>query len=158
MLDDDLRFVVFGRSQGKGSKRALPIRGKPRAGQRSIVLVDSNRNAAPWAAQVSSAAAQAMREANGHRPAALLRAGVVVDFDFYFARPRSHFGIGRNANLVRLSAPTHMVTMPDLDKLARCALDALSGIVFKDDAQVCELNLSKRYGEPERLEVCVHEL
>ncbi len=48
--------------------------------------------------------------------------------------------------------------MPDVDKLARCALDALSGVVIKDDAQVVELYARKRYGEPERLEVAVHEL
>lgn len=158
MNGDALRFVVFGRPQGKGSKRALPVRGKPRVGERSIVLVDSNRNAAPWAARVSAAAAQAWREANPYANGHLIRTAVVVDFDFYFARPRSHFGVGRNANLVRASAPPNMMTMPDIDKLARCALDALTGIVIKDDAQVCELGLAKRYGEPERLEVSVHEL
>ena len=53
------------------------------------------------------------------------------------------------------SAPRHMAVMPDIDKLARCALDALTGIVFEDDAQVTELRLRKGFGEPERLEARV---
>lgn len=33
---------------------------------------------------------------------------------------------------------------PDLDKLVRSVLDALTGIVYKDDSQVSELTASKR--------------
>ena len=36
---------------------------------------------------------------------------------------------------------------PDLDKLVRAALDALTGIVFGDDGQVCELYAHKLYGD-----------
>lgn len=152
--DDGLRFVVFGRAQQKGSKRVLPIRGRP-ADERHIVLVDSNRNAAPWERMVRSAAADAMTSA---QRSSLIRSGVLVELVFCFARPRSHFGRGRNAERVRPSAPPEMVSMPDIDKLARCALDALSGVVLHDDALVCELYARKRYGEPERMEVIVHEL
>jgi len=34
---------------------------------------------------------------------------------------------------------------PDLDKLARAALDGLSGVAFVDDAQVVKLHVQKRY-------------
>ena len=51
-----------------------------------------------------------------------------------------------------------MTTMPDIDKLARCALDALTGIVFRDDAQIVDLHATKRYGEPERAELTIREL
>ena len=39
---------------------------------------------------------------------------------------------------------------PDADKLARACLDALSGIAYEDDAQVCKLTIEKVYtwGEP----------
>lgn len=38
---------------------------------------------------------------------------------------------------------------PDSDKLARSVLDALSGVVFRDDALVCDLQVRKRYaGRP----------
>lgn len=37
---------------------------------------------------------------------------------------------------------------PDLDKLVRGCLDALTGIVWADDARVVEIHATKDYGEP----------
>jgi Holliday junction resolvase RusA-like endonuclease len=154
--DNGLRFVVFGRPQGKGSKRVLPIRRT--AGTSRVVLVDSNKNAAPWAHRVSTSAAHAVSERARGQEVKLARGGVVVELAFYFARPKGHYGSGRNAKQLRAGAPQDMTTMPDVDKLARCAIDALTGVVIVDDSQVVDLYASKRYGEPERLEVAVHEL
>ena len=41
------------------------------------------------------------------------------------------------------------IKRPDIDKLARAALDALSGVIWRDDSQVVELVASKSYAEPE---------
>lgn len=38
-------------------------------------------------------------------------------------------------------------TRPDIDKLARAILDALSGIIYEDDKQVIWLSAEKRYSE-----------
>jgi Endodeoxyribonuclease RusA len=151
----EIRFVVFGRPQGKGSKRVLPIRGKDALGSGRVVLVDSNKNARPWANQVGDKARQAAIE-NGWGP--LRRGPVWVELRFYFKRPRGHYGTGRNAGTVKPSAPKHVATMPDLDKLARCTLDALTGVLIADDAQIVALGADKRYGEPERVEVHLREL
>ena len=40
-------------------------------------------------------------------------------------------------------------------KLTRAVEDALTGLVWRDDAQVVDEVLSKRYGAPERVEVRV---
>lgn len=37
---------------------------------------------------------------------------------------------------------------PDIDKLARAALDGLTGAAFDDDGQVCDLRVKKVYGTP----------
>lgn len=42
---------------------------------------------------------------------------------------------------------------PDLDNIIKAVLDALNGIVFDDDAAVCELVASKKYDNDERVEV-----
>jgi hypothetical protein len=50
---------------------------------------------------------------------------------------------------------TAHVKAPDLDKLARSVFDALTRVVFHDDAQVVDLVATKRYatvGEPPRVE------
>jgi Holliday junction resolvase RusA-like endonuclease len=147
-----VRFMVLGRPQGKGSKRVLPIRGRGLPAER-IVLVDSNKNARPWAARIAYEALRAYGNDRG-----LMRGPVQVRMAFYFARPKSHFGHGRNAKRLKVGAPTHMQTMPDIDKLVRCALDPLTGIIYKDDSQVCDMTVAKRYGEPERVEMVVVEL
>lgn len=152
-----LTFVVHGRPQSKGSKRVLPIRGTPKAGTHGVVLVDSNRNARPWANRVTASALEAIDASPGESPP-LIRGPVAVTFVFYFARPRTHFGVGANINRLRPSAPEHMAKMPDVDKLVRCSLDALVGVLIKDDAQVVALHAGKRYGEPERLEVRLRAL
>jgi Holliday junction resolvase RusA-like endonuclease len=144
-----IKFVVFGRCQAKGSKRVMAVRRS--TGQPGYNVVDSNRNAAPWAARIAAKAAETY-------DGPLLRGPVYVRLRFYFARPRSHFGTGRNARQLKPSAPLRMCVMPDVDKLARCALDPLTGIVFVDDAQVVALNAGKLFGEPERVEIGVREL
>lgn len=37
---------------------------------------------------------------------------------------------------------------PDIDNVAKAALDALNGIVYVDDAQVYDLQVKKIYGQP----------
>jgi Holliday junction resolvase RusA-like endonuclease len=88
---------------------------------------------------VTAEAARAT-EAAGLANPAYGRDPVGVSFDFRFPRPRSHYG---KRGLLP-SAPRHMVTKPDLDKLIRAALDALTGIIWRDDAQVV------RFGEPSK--------
>lgn len=71
---------------------------------------------------------------------------------FVLSRPKSHFGRG---GVVRESAPLSPVTTPDLDKLIRGVLDAMSGPVYKDDSCVVTVHAAKVYGESEGLMVSV---
>lgn len=72
--------------------------------------------------------------------------GVAVDLVFYRRRPKSHFRRGRDHNLLADSAPRLWTTTPDVDKLSRAVLDALtmSGVIA-DDRQVVELRAFKKY-------------
>lgn len=47
----------------------------------------------------------------------------------------------------RARSRRHDYPIGDLDKLTRAVLDALTGIVFRDDVQVITLNVAKRYAE-----------
>ena len=44
---------------------------------------------------------------------------------------------------------------PDLDKLVRAALDALTSIAYKDDSQVIEIRAMKVYGEYPGVEIII---
>jgi Holliday junction resolvase RusA-like endonuclease len=46
---------------------------------------------------------------------------------------------------------------PDLDNVAKAYLDAMNGIVYKDDVQVVKLRVSKRYDIEAHVDVLVRE-
>ena len=81
---------------------------------------------------------------------------MMVDITFHRARNKGHYGTGKNAHLVKDSAPAHPTVKPDVDKLSRSVLDALTGIVWVDDAQVVDKTVRKRYAETDRMEVTIH--
>jgi len=62
---------------------------------------------------------------------------------FTFARPKSHLG----KRGLRPSAPVEHTQRPDLDKLARALLDALTAIAYTDDRNVVSLTLAKVWSE-----------
>ena len=73
---------------------------------------------------------------------------VAVRLDFFFLRPKSVSAKKR---------PDHTVT-PDLDKIARACLDPMTGIVFRDDAQVTNLTLSKSYAEESGVRIVIEAI
>ena len=64
---------------------------------------------------------------------------VKLSLQFYFSRPKAHFGTGKNSHQLKPLAPdTHRQT-PDLDKLIRLCSDALeiAGVLKDDKLIVC---------------------
>jgi len=136
-----IQFTVHGIPAPAGSKRAFVVKGR-------AVVTDASAKSRPWKALVADAAAQAM---NG---AQLLRGPLCLSIVFHVPRPKGH--IGKHG--VRPSAPRFPAVRPDVDKLSRAVLDALSGVLYIDDAQIVEKTVAKYYGEPARAEITVREL
>lgn len=126
-----LRFRVYGRPQQRGSKKAFVLPGKDGKKPRAIIT-DDNTRSEPWVNAVACEAAKAM---NGRD---LITGPVSLSLVFFFARPKDHYGTGRNAGTLKNSAPQWHTQTPDLAKLVRCFEDALTGIVWRDDRQVFE--------------------
>jgi len=146
-MTDRVEFTVIGRPEPGGSKKQVPIRqaGKPTR----FAVVDDNKKAKPWQALVRAAAAEAMGDHD------LLVGPLVLEIDFYLARPAGHYGSGRNAGVVKRGAPPYPITRPDTTKLTRALEDALTGLVWHNDAQVVSQLCQKWYGHPERADVTV---
>ena len=52
-----------------------------------------------------------------------------------------------------LAGLLHPLSRPDLDNYEKALTDALNGIVYEDDSQICDVVKSKRYAEEPRLVV-----
>jgi crossover junction endodeoxyribonuclease RusA len=131
-----LEIEVPGTPQPQGSTRSFRAGGK-------IVTTSDNPQLRPWRDAVCWHA----RAALAARPP--FDGPVVVNAVFWLPRPGGHFGTGRNAGRLRPSAPAYPIATPDLDKLVRGVLDALSEAgVWRDDAQVVALReVTKLYGD-----------
>jgi len=56
-----------------------------------------------------------------------------------------------------LSGSERPIKKPDIDNVAKCFLDAMNEIVYKDDTQVLTLHITKIYGTTGMVEVMVRE-
>ncbi len=81
-----------------------------------------------------------------------------MTFWFFVTRPREHYGSGKNANILKPSAPSHPTGRPDVTKLIRSTEDALTGIVWRDDAQIVEQIGHKGYAQKPGCHIFVREL
>jgi len=91
--------------------------------------------------------AGAMAALDGHTP---MTWAVHLEVTFVLPRPAGHFlpvNTKRPVPELNPNAPVYPFGQPDLDKLCRSVLDALTGIVYLDDAQVIHLNAGKVYSD-----------
>lgn len=129
-------ITVHGIPAPQGSKRAIPIkRGGVYTGKVSL-LESAGDKVKAWRALTHAAAIK-------HEP---ILGPVKVVAVFYLPRPKGHYGTGRNALILKPSAPEHPAVKPDADKLLRSTLDALttSGLI-EDDARVISVTGTKHY-------------
>lgn len=135
-----ITITVHGLPAPQGSKRHVG-RG---------VMVESSKKVKPWRQDVKHAA---LRETEA-LDWTVLDGPLAVAMTFTFDRPKGHYRTGRNAHLLRDAAPTRPSGMPDLSKLARSTEDALTGVVWKDDARVVEyVRLGKWYAGTDAVDV-----
>jgi Holliday junction resolvase RusA-like endonuclease len=66
---------------------------------------------------------------------------------FLMPRPKCHYGSGKNADKLKESAPPFPAKKPDITKLIRSTEDALTGVLWKDDAQIVSQAASKVWAE-----------
>lgn len=129
-----VEFWVDGTPAPQGSKRAFH-----HAATGKIIMAESSAKVKPWRQAVASAARDAMA---GNAPTLVSLRMVAV---FYFPRPMSHFN---SKGALKPNAPAWVAKMPDLSKLQRSTEDAMTGIVYRDDAQIVQLDIRKLFANP----------
>lgn len=77
-----------------------------------------------------------------------LEGPLLLSITAYVAMPKSLSKRARSESMDGILKP---VTRPDADNYAKAALDGCNGILFRDDSQVTDLIVRKRYSERPRL-------
>ncbi len=77
---------------------------------------------------------------------------LILRVNAYFPRPKSHYRTGKNAGILKDSAPQHMTNKPDWDNIGKIT-DALNEVAFTDDKLIVTGIVSKHYSDRPRCEV-----
>lgn len=135
--DKTIKFVAYCEPQPQGSMRAFTPKGWNRP-----IITSANKDLKSYRQEVSKAAL-AKRQLEGFYDVIFGKhVAVVIAMKFYFNKPDS----------VSKKRTEHVVR-PDCSKLIRATEDALTGIIYTDDAQIVSIHAEKFYGQPERVEI-----
>lgn len=129
-----IQFFVAGIPKPAGSKRGFYI---PKL--KRVVITDDCATSRDWKTDVKH---EGQRQYSGE----LLDCPICLKLTFFVTRPKSHYRSGKNSHLLRDGAPMRPTTKPDVLKLARGVEDALTGVIWKDDALIVDEWLLKEYG------------
>lgn len=143
---NELTITIDGLPAPQGSKKGFPVR-RPN-GTIGVALTESaGHRVSAWRQDVRAAASATMTATGWQPPTRGMP--VAIELEFYLPRPKAHYRTGRNATRLRASAPALPATKPDLDKLVRATLDALTSAgVYPDDSAVCRIETEKLYAPP----------
>lgn len=152
----ELEFTVYGTPEPQGSTQAFMPKGwganNPDPKKRRPIITSDNPDLKKWRKAVADNARGAVFNAEGSRVEFPIKKnrGVHVAVTFYFAMTQE--GIRKCAR-----EGIWKLTKPDTDKLLRAILDALEGVVYEHDAQVCSSTQQKCYTTAlERAEITVY--
>lgn len=141
MTTTELTFTVHGTPAPQGSKRAFVNKKTGRA----IIVEQQHDRVRSWRDAVKGAALGAM-DNTGVSARFPIHGPIHIAVTFWLKRPAGHYGTGRNALVLKASAPDYPARMPDIDKLIRATFDALSDVaVWDDDGQVCVVDIAKQW-------------
>ena len=136
-----IHFQVEGDPKGKGRPRFSRVG--------SFTKVYTDKQTLSYEAMISTFAKQAM---GASEP---LRTPVSVFLHVRLPVPESYSKKRREACLSGTEKPCKK---PDIDNIAKTYLDAMNGVIFKDDTQVIDLHVKKVYSAVAGVNVMVLEV
>ena len=139
----DLKIVVPGPPQGKGRARTVK-RG-------NFVHSYTPEKTVLYENYIKVLAIQAMQ----NQEVEMITGPVMMSIAAFFEIPKSTSKKRREKMLSDSLLPCKK---PDADNIAKTVSDALNGVVYKDDAQICSMEIFKSYGEKPELIIWIEEL
>lgn len=134
-MSDSISFTVLGKPVPQGSMKAFVIEGRAH-------LTSDSKKTMPFRQEVGWMALRALEGLE--QPFCAKHEPVWVRLVFFFAKPPS-----------AKKSRTRPVTKPDIDKLCRSCFDAMTGVMWHDDAQIVNVLAEKHFDTNERVEITV---
>ena len=161
-MTDVIQFTVHGEARPAGSKTAMPCwdakKGDYRRTKTGRIITNvmhaKTKTKEPVKQYMQRVGAAAREVYDGP----LIDVSVGLKLRFYRARPKGHFGTGRNSEKLKASAPPYPITTPDLTKLLRAVEDGLTKVLWRDDVLVRALDVTENWGTHHYVEVTVWTL
>ncbi len=136
---DSISFTAFCTPEPQGSMKAFIPKGWSRA-----IITSDNKDLKSYRQEVAKASLVERNKIGFNDVLFAKHSPVSILLKFFFLKPES---VSKRR--------TQHVVRPDLSKLIRATEDALTGIIYTDDAQIVSIKAEKFYGLPERVEVTV---
>jgi Holliday junction resolvase RusA-like endonuclease len=133
-----LAIFIEGIPKPAGSKRAFPF--KRRDGKLGVSVTDDCEKSRDWKNYVRMKVAEVYKSEPVAAPLSIVAT-------FHMPRTNQHYRGGNRLNALRDNAPSLHRSKPDATKLWRAVEDALTGIVWADDALIVDQDVHKRYGD-----------
>ena len=130
-----IEFRVYGNPVPQGRPRLTTINGHAHA-------YDPAKSR-DWKRTVHSIASEVVAKNSARFP---LQGPLSVTLRFYMPRPKS-----------LPKRVTHHTKRPDCDNLGKACLDAMQGCLYRDDAQVWNLNVVKAYADAPGVAIEIQE-
>lgn len=80
---------------------------------------------------------------------------LAVSITAFYEVPKSY---SKKKKQEMLDGQLYPTKKPDIDNIAKCVLDALNKLAYRDDTQVVRLHTEKHYAEIPRVEVEIREI
>lgn len=138
---DELRFTVLGEPQGKGRARVGNIAGRARMFTPAKTVQYENL--------IALMAQDAMGGAEQFAGPVLLEVTMHCPV-------RASWSKKKQAQA--LAGEMYPTSKPDADNCLKAVCDALNGVAWKDDTQVTDVRMRKRFSETPRVEVIITPL
>jgi len=145
-----ITFIVRGIPKPAGSKRGFAIK-KGGAYTGRVAIMDACKGSKDWKQDVKQAALAVA-------PEVPITHALQLTLTFLLPRPKGHYRSGKNSATLRDDAPQYPTKKPDTTKLIRGVEDALTGIIWADDAQIVSQHGHKRFSPFAGVEVLIQEV
>lgn len=135
-----IKFHVYGLPKPQARPRARVIESKSPDGKAHANIYSPSCD---WRKQV-----KAIAEKYAEENKISIDYPCVIDMCFYFRRPKSHYGTGRNSEVLKDSSPKFPIQkkLGDFDNLSKAVCDALvDASLMQDDSLIVDGVARKRY-------------